>query len=84
MRQFINEIKVKVAKENSRDVNFIFTVLAENKEDLIKTVNEGLRQKVAEGELDTQNLKEIKIESTDRRGFFSSFLGDVEGLLKSL
>lgn len=84
MGSFINQVKVKVEKNNSRDQNFVFTIVAKNQEDLIKTVTEGLKQKIKEGELDTQNLRSIVIDSSDERGFFSSFVGDVEGLLKSL
>jgi hypothetical protein len=82
--QFINQVKVKIEKNNSRDQNFVFTIVAKDQADLIKTVTEGLKQKIKEGELDTQNLRSIVIDSDDSRGFFSSVVGDVEELLKSL
>lgn len=85
-----NDIKVKCDYDNGRDKNFIFSigVDVDKSEDIeaevSRTVNVALRQKIKEGELQSQNLRGISIESDDKRGFFSSFLGDVEGLLKSL
>jgi len=85
MGQFINQVKVKVDKDNGRDQNFVFTIITDGTEkDVQDTVNAALRQKISEGELDGQNLRKIVINSDDKRGFFSSFVGDVEGLLKTL
>jgi hypothetical protein len=85
-----NDIKVKVDYDNGRDKNFIFNIgvdvdkVDSIEADINKTVNVALRQKIKEGEMDSQNLRGIEIQSDDKRGFFSSFVGDVEGLLKSL
>lgn len=84
MGQFINKVKVKCDYDNMQDKNFIFTVLAENKQDLIETVNQGLRQKIEEGEMQSQNLRSIEIKSDDERGFFASVAGDVGSLIKLL
>lgn len=85
MGQFITKVKVKVNKDNSMDKNFEFTLVTDGTEaDVVKTVNDALRQKIAEGELDTQNLKDIEIKSDDSRGFFNSFVGDITDLVKNL
>jgi hypothetical protein len=85
MGQFITKVKVKVNKDNSRDQNFVFTIVTDGTEkDVVDTVNAALRQKVVEGELDTQNLKDIEIKSDDDRGFFNSFVGDITDLLKNV
>ena len=85
-----NDIKVKCDFDNGLDKNFIFNIgvdvdkVDDIEADINKTVNVALRQKIKEGEMDSQNLRGIKIDSDDKRGFFSSIMGDVEGLLKSL
>jgi len=85
MGQFITKVKVKVNKDKTRDQNFVFTLVTDGTEaDVIKTVNDALRQKIAEGELDTQNLENIEIKSDDERGFFNSFVGDIADLTKNL
>ena len=85
MGQFITKVKVKVNKDNSRDQNFVFTLVTDGTEqDVVKTINDALRQKVAEGELDLQNIKEVEIRSDDERGFFNSFIGDIADLTKNL
>ena len=84
MGQVINQIKVKCDYDNGRDKNFVFTIITDGTEtDVQSTVNSLLRQKVAEGEMESQNLRGIEINSDDSRGFFSSFAGDVEGFLKN-
>lgn len=84
MGQFINQVKVKCDYDNGKDKNFIFTILAKNEEDVVKTVNEGLRQKIKEGELSQQNLRSVTIDSDDERGFFASIAGDISDLVKGL
>ena len=85
MGQVINRIKVKCDYDNSRDKNFIFTIVSDGtEEDVVKTVNQLLRQKIAEGEMESQNLRGIEIKSDDERGFFSSFVGDIADLTKNL
>ena len=85
MGKLITKVKVKVNKDNSRDQNFIFTLVTDGTEpDVIKTVNQALLQKIKEGELDIQNLKKIEIRSDDDRGFFNSIIGDVSDLLQNL
>ena len=85
MGQFITKVKVKVNKDNSRDQNFVFTLVTDGTEaDVVKTVNDALRQKVVEGELDLQNVKDVQIKSDDERGFFNSFIGDITDLTKNL
>ena len=85
MGKLITKVKVKVNKHNSRDQNFIFTLVTDGTEaDVIKTVNQALLQKIKEGELDIQNLKKIEIRSDDDRGFFNSIIGDVSDLLQNL
>ena len=85
MGKLITKVKVKVNKDNSRDQNFIFTLVTDGTEaDVIKTVNQALLQKINEGELDIQNLKKIEIRSDDDRGFFNSIIGDVSDLLQNL
>jgi len=85
MGQFITKVKVKINKDNSRDQNFVFTLVTDGTEqDVVKTVNDALRQKVAEGELDLQNIREVEIRSDDERGFFNSFIGDIADLTKNL
>lgn len=83
MGQFITKVKVKVNKDKTRDQNFVFTLVTDGTEqDVVKTVNQALRQKIAEGELDTQNLENIQIKSDDATGFFNSFIGDVSDLVR--
>ena len=85
MGQFITKVKVKVDFDNGRDKNFVFTLVTDGTEaDVVKTVNDALRQKVAEGELNTQNLRGVEIKSDDERGFFSSFVGDITDLVKNI
>jgi hypothetical protein len=84
MGSFIQDIKVICDKDNAGDTRFVFRVMVEDKDDLVKTVNRGLLQKIEEGELDTQNLREVRIESNDKQGFFSSFVGDVKGLISQV
>lgn len=84
MGQFIQDIKVICDKDNGQDARFKFKVMVKNTEDLIETVNEGLLQKIQEGELDTQNLRSVIIESNDKLGFFSSITGDVKSILSRL
>lgn len=84
MGQFINQVKVRCDYDNGRDKNFVFTILAKNEQDLVDTVNEGLRQKIKEGEMESQNLRSITIDSDDKRGFFASVVGDVADLVKGL
>jgi hypothetical protein len=75
MGQFVTKVKVKVNKENSLDNNFVFTIVTDGTEaDVVKTVNDALRQKVSEGELDLQNLKGVEIKSDDSTGFFGTFV----------
>jgi hypothetical protein len=81
MGSFIQDVTVICDKDNMGDQRFNFKVMVENKEDLIKTVNEGLLQKIEEGELDTQNLRDVRIESNDKLGFFSSIAGDIKNLI---
>ena len=85
MGQVINKVKVKCDYDNGRDKNFIFTLVTDGtEEDVVETVNGLLRQKLSEGEMESQNLRAIEITSDDERGFFSSFAGDVQGFLQSL
>lgn len=85
MGQVINKVKVKCDYDNGRDKNFIFTIVSDGTvEDVQKTVNTLLRQKVAEDELDGQNLRGIEIKSDDERGFFSTIVGDVGDFVNSL
>lgn len=82
MGQFINKVKVKLDYDNSIDKNFVFTVSVKDEADLVKTVNEGLRQKLKEGEFQSQNLRKVTITSDDERGFFASIVGDITDLVK--
>lgn len=85
MGQFVTKIKVKCDYDNGRDKNFIFTIVSDGtKEDVSKTVNDALRQKIAEGEMQSQNLRGVEIKSDDERGFFSSFVGDITDLVNNL
>lgn len=84
MGYFINKVKVKCDYDNGRDKNFIFTIQAKDEKDLIKTVNDGLRQKIKEGELESQNLRGIEIRSDDERGFFATVAGDIQDLVQGL
>lgn len=85
MGQLINEIKVKCDYDNGPDKHFIFTILSDGTEkDVSDTVNAALRQKIAEGEMQSQNLRGIEIKSDDKRGFFATFAGNVQDLLQGL
>lgn len=84
MGSFIQDIKVVCDKDNMGDTRFHFKVMVQDKQDLIDTVNRGLLQKIEEGELDTRNLREVRIESDDKLGFFSSVIGDISGLVKQV
>lgn len=85
MGQVINAVKVKCDYDNGRDKNFVFNLVTDGTvEDVQNTVNTLLRQKFNEGELDSQNLRNIEIKSDDSKGFFSSIAGDVKGFLSSL
>lgn len=85
MGSLINKVKVVCDLDNKKDKVFIFTINTDGTEaDINETVNKALAQKVREGELESVSLRKITIKSDDERGIFSSFLGDVEGLLKSL
>jgi hypothetical protein len=85
MGQFVNKVKVKVDYDNGLDKNFIFTIVTDGTEkDVSDTVNVALRQKLTEGEMESQNLRSVTIKSDDERGFFASFAGDISGLVKKL
>lgn len=85
MGKLVTKVKVKVDKDNGRDQNFVFTIVTDGTEqDVVKTVNDALRQKVVEGELETQNLRGVEIKSDDSTGFFATFTGDISDLLKNL
>lgn len=75
MGQFITEVKVKCDYDNGFDKNFIFTLVTDGTEkDVTDTVNAALRQKIADGEMDSQNLRGVEIKSEDERGFFGTFV----------
>jgi hypothetical protein len=75
MGQFVTKIKVKCDFDNSLDKNFVFTLVTDGtEEDVTKTVNQALRQKIAEGEMESQNLRGVEIKSDDERGFFGTFV----------
>lgn len=82
MGELINKVKVKCDYDNSIDKHFIFTIMAKDKKDMEATVYEALAQKVEEGEMSTQNLRDIIINSDDERGFFSTIKGNVGDFLK--
>jgi hypothetical protein len=85
MGQFITKVKVKADYDNGRDKNFVFTIVTDGTEaDVVKTVNDALRQKITEGEMSSQNLRGVEIKSDDERGFFNSFLGDITDLVKNV
>lgn len=75
MGQFINEVKVKCDFDNGLDKNFEFTTITDGTEsDMIKTITKALKQKIKEGELETQNLRGVEIKSNDKKGFFGTFV----------
>lgn len=85
MGQFITKVKVKANYDNSLDKNFVFTLITDGTEkDVSDTVNAALRQKIAEGEMSSQNLRGIEIKSDDERGFFNVFVGNVQDLINSV
>lgn len=84
MGQFIQDIKVTCDLDNGRDKEFKFKVIVSDVEDLKKTVNAGLRQKIEEGELSSQNLREVRIKSDDKLGFFESVIGDVAEIVGNI
>jgi len=81
MGSFIQDVKVTCDLNNGRDQEFKFKVVVKDTADLIKTVNVGLRQKIEEGELIAQNVREYRIKTDDKQGFFESVAGDVKDLL---
>jgi hypothetical protein len=81
MGTFNQKVKVTCDLDNGRDKEFNFDVSVKNKQDLIETVNEGLRQKIEEGELNTQNLRDVRIKSDDKLGFFESITLDIKSLI---
>ena len=86
MGQFINTVSVKVDFDNQVDKNFEFTTITDGTEkDMVKTINKALQQKVAEGELETQNLRSVEIKSIDQKGFFGTFVvKNIKQFLKTL
>lgn len=75
MGQFINEVKVKCDFDNGIDQNFEFVTITDGTEaDMTATINRALKQKVTEGELNTQNLRGVEIKSNDKKGFFGTFV----------
>lgn len=75
MGQFINEVKVKCDYDNGLDKNFEFVTITDGTEaDMTETINKALRQKVAEGEMESQNLRGVEIKSNDKKGFFGTFV----------
>lgn len=86
MGQFVTKIKVKCDYDNGLDKNFIFTLVTDGTEaDVTKTVNDALRQKIAEGEIQSQNLRGVEIKSDDERGFFGTFVvKNIEDFIGSL
>lgn len=85
MGSLINSVKVVCDLDNKKDKVFVFTINTDGTEaDILETVNKALAQKVKEGELESTSLRKITVKSDDKRGIFSSFIGDVEGFLKSL
>ena len=86
MGQFINQVNVKVDFDNGLDKNFAFTTITDGTEkDMVKTINKALKQKVKEGELETQNLRGVEITSNDQKGFFGTFIvKNISEFVKSL
>lgn len=75
MGQFINDVKVKCDYDNGLDKNFVFKTVTDGTEaDMVKTINKALKQKVAEGEMESQNLRGVEIKSNDEKGFFGTFV----------
>jgi hypothetical protein len=75
MGQLINDVKVKCDYDNGLDKNFVFKTITDGtEEDMVKTINTALAQKVAEGELESQNLRSVEIRSEDEKGFFGTFV----------
>ena len=86
MGQFINTVSVKCDYDNGLDKNFEFTTITDGTEkDMVDTINKALRQKSAEGELESQNLRSIEIRSNDQKGFFGTFVvKNISEFVKSL
>lgn len=75
MGQFINTVSVKCDYDNGIDKNFEFVTITDGTEkDMTDTINKALAQKVAEGEMESQNLRGVEIKSTDKKGFFGTFV----------
>lgn len=75
MGQFINEVKVKCDYDNGLDKNFEFVTITDGTEaDMTETINKALKQKVTEGEMESQNLRGVEIKSNDKKGFFGTFV----------
>lgn len=86
MGQFINNVAVKCDYDNGLDKNFEFVTVTDGTEkDMTDTINNALRQKVAEGELESQNLRSVEIKSIDKKGFFGTFVvKNIKDFVKSL
>ncbi len=86
MGQFINKVAVKCDYDNGLDKNFDFVTITDGTEkDMVDTINKALAQKVAEGEMESQNLRSVEIKSTDEKGFFGTFVvKNISQFIKSL
>lgn len=81
MGKFIQDVKVTCDLNNGRDTEFKFRVSVKDREDLKRTIAEGLKEKEKNGEIDLSEFRGYRIQSNDKQGFFESIAGEAKELL---